>query len=119
MTSPDDGNKDQKTSRFLRTASFWALVILIPLAIFQVMETSRQLERELTYTEFREQLEGDNVRSVTFSETRKVEGELRTPLQVDGQPVDQFHTLLPMEASQELIDQLEALGVEVKAEETV
>jgi len=117
-TKPDDGNKDQKPGRFLRTASFWALVILIPLAIFQVMETSRQLERELTYTEFREQMEGDNIRSVTFTEGRKVEGELRTPMQVDGQPIDQFHTLLPTEASQELIEALEAAGVKVSAEET-
>jgi len=117
ITKPDDGSKEQKTGRFLRTASFWALVILIPLAIFQVMDTSRQLERELTYTEFREQLEAENINSVTFSEGRKVEGELMTPLQVDGQPIYQFHTLLPTEASQELLDVLEAAGVEVKAEE--
>ena len=118
MTNPDDGQRDQKAGRFLRTASFWALVILIPLAIFQVMDTSRQVERELTYTEFRQQLEADNVRSVTFSEGRKVEGELRTPLQVDGQPVDRFHTLLLAEASQDLVNELEAAGVELNAEET-
>ncbi|MDP2471826.1 MAG: ATP-dependent zinc metalloprotease FtsH [Candidatus Palauibacterales bacterium] len=117
-TNQNDGNKDQKAGRFLRTASFWALVILIPLAIFQVMETSRQLQKELTYTEFREQLDGDNIKSATFTEGRKIEGELRTPMQVDGQPIDQFHTLLPTEASQDLIDQLETAGVEVKAEET-
>ncbi len=117
ITKPDDGSKEQKTGRFLRTASFWALVILIPLAIFQVMDTSRQVQRELTYTEFREQLEAENINSVTFSELRKVEGELVTPLQVDGQPIYQFHTLLPTEASQELLDVLEAAGVEVKAEE--
>ena len=117
ITKPDDGSKEQKTGRFLRTASFWALVILIPLAIFQVMDTSRQVQRELTYTEFREQLEAENINSVTFSEGRKVEGELVTPLQVDGQPIYQFHTLLPTEASQELLDVLEVAGVEVKAEE--
>jgi len=117
ITKPDDGSKEQKPGRFLRTASFWALVILIPLAIFQVMDTSRQLQRELTYTEFREQLEAGNINSVTFSEGRKVEGELVTPLQVDGQPIYQFHTLLPTEASQELLDVLEVAGVEVKAEE--
>ena len=75
------------------------------------------MQRELTYTEFREQLDAENVRTVTFTEGRKVEGELRAPLQVDGQPVSQFHTLLPTEASQELIDGLEASGVEVRAEE--
>jgi len=117
ITNPDDGDKEQKTKRFLRTASFWALVILIPLAIFQVMDTSRQVARELTYTEFRQQLEAQNITSVTFSEGRKVEGEFKTSLQMDGQPIDQFHTLLPTDASQELLDDLQAAGVEVKAEE--
>ena len=69
ITKPDDGSKEQKTGRFMRTASFWALVILIPLAIFQVMDTSRQLERELTYTEFREQLEAENINSVSWLTT--------------------------------------------------
>ena len=117
IANPDDGNKEEKTKRFLRTASFWALVILIPLAIFQVMDTSRQVARELTYTEFRQQVEAQNITSVTFSEGRKVEGELKTPLQMDGQPIGQFHTLLPTDASQELLDDLEAAGVEVTAEE--
>ena len=48
-------------TRFLRTASFWALIVLIPLAIFQVMDTSRQVEKDLTYSEFRAQLDADNV----------------------------------------------------------
>jgi cell division protease FtsH len=118
MTNPDDGRKDQKTGRFLRTASFWALVILIPFVIFQVMDTSRQLERELSYTEFRQQLEAENIVSVTFTEGREVEGELRTSLQLDGVAVDRFTTRLPTEASQELLDALEAVGAEIKAEET-
>jgi cell division protease FtsH len=118
MTNPEDGRKDQRTGRFLRTASFWALVILIPLAIFQVMDTSRQVDEELSYTEFRQQLEDENISSVTFTEGRKLEGELKRSLQVDGTAVDRFHTLLPTEASQELLDSMETAGVEVSAEET-
>jgi cell division protease FtsH len=118
MTNPEDGRKDQRTGRFLRTASFWALVILIPLAIFQVMDTSRQVDEELSYTEFRQQLEDENISSVTFAEGPKLEGELKRSLQVDGTAVDRFHTLLPTEASQELLDSMETAGVEVSAEET-
>jgi cell division protease FtsH len=104
-------------TRFLRTASFWALIVLIPLAIFQVMDTSRQVEKDLTYSEFRAQLDADNVVRVTITEGVKVEGELRRPLQESGVDVDRFHTLLPTEASQDLLDRLEEKGVEVEAKE--
>ena len=104
-------------TRFLRTASFWALIVLIPLAIFQVMDTSRQVEKDLTYSEFRAQLDADNVVRVTITEGVKVEGELRRPLQESGIDVDRFNTLLPTEASQDLLDRLEEKGVEVEAKE--
>jgi cell division protease FtsH len=118
MKQQENGKGDQKATRFLRTASFWALIILIPLAIFQVMDSSRELEKELTYSEFREQLTAENVLRVTFTEGRKIDGELKTPVQEGGASVTKFHTLLPTEASQELLDQLEASGVETNAEES-
>jgi cell division protease FtsH len=118
MTQPEKDRGNQKATRFLRTASFWALIILIPLAIYQMMEAGRQVEKELSYSEFRGQLAADNILQVTFSETRKVEGELKTPLQERGASVTRFRTLLPMEASQELLDQLEEAGVETEAKES-
>jgi cell division protease FtsH len=118
MTQPEKDRGNQKATRFLRTASFWALIILIPLAIYQMMEAGRQVEKELSYSEFRGQLAADNILRVTFSETRKVEGELKTPLQERGASVTRFRTLLPMEASQELLDQLEEAGVETEAKES-
>ena len=58
MKQIDDKNSNAGgPARFLRTASFWALIVLIPLAIFQVMDTSRQVEKELTYSEFKAQLD--------------------------------------------------------------
>ncbi len=90
---------------------------MIPLAIFQVMDTSRQVEKDLTYSEFRAQLEADNIMRVTITEGIKVEGELRRPLQESGVDIDQFNTLLPTEASQDLLDRLEEKGVEVEAKE--
>jgi cell division protease FtsH len=117
MKQPDKKDATGGPTRFLRTASFWALIVLIPLAIFQVMDTSRQVEKDLTYSEFRAQLEADNLMRVTITEGVKVEGELRRPLQESGVEIDQFNTLLPTEASQELLDRLEEKGVEVEAKE--
>ena len=117
MKQPDKKDSTSGPTRFLRTASFWALIVLIPLAIFQVMDTSRQVEKDLTYSEFRAQLDADNVVRVTITEGTKVEGELRRPLQENGVDIDQFNTLLPTEASQDLLDRLEEKGVEVEAKE--
>ena len=118
MKQTDDKNSNAGgPARFLRTASFWALIVLIPLAIFQVMDTSRQLEKELTYSEFKAQLDADNVMKITISEGVRVEGELRRPLQENGMEIANFNTLLPTEASQELLDRLEERGVEVEAKE--
>jgi cell division protease FtsH len=117
MKKPDKKDTASGPARFLRTASFWALIVLIPLAIFQVMDTSRQVEKDLTYSEFRAQLEADNIVRVTITEGIKVEGELRRPLQESGVDIDQFNTLLPTEASQDLLDRLEEKGVEVEAKE--
>ena len=117
MKQPDKKDSTSGPTRFLRTASFWALIVLIPLAIFQVMDTSRQVEKDLTYSEFRAQLDADNVVRVTITEGTKVEGELRRPLQESGVDIDRFNTLLPTEASQDLLDRLEEKGVEVEAKE--
>ncbi|MBK5097785.1 MAG: ATP-dependent zinc metalloprotease FtsH [Gemmatimonadetes bacterium] len=117
MKQPDKKDSTSGPTRFLRTASFWALIVLIPLAIFQVMDTSRQVEKDLTYSEFRAQLDADNVVRVTITEGIKVEGELRRPLQESGVDIDRFNTLLPTEASQDLLDRLEEKGVEVEAKE--
>jgi cell division protease FtsH len=117
MKQPEKKDTTAGPTRFLRTASFWALIVLIPLAIFQVMDTSRQVEKDLTYSEFRAQLDADNVMRVTITEGVRVEGELRRPLQESGVDIDRFNTLLPTEASQDLLDRLEEKGVEVEAKE--
>jgi cell division protease FtsH len=103
-------------NRFLRTASFWALIVLIPLLIFQLMNSNREAQQELTYSEFRAQVTGGNVESVTIQEGRKLEGILRSSIEKDGVQVEKFHTLLPFEADKALIDELEEAGVQSQGE---
>jgi len=88
------------------------------MAIFQVMNSSKQAEGELNYTEFREQLAADNLESVTIVDGQTIEGELRSPIQSGGASVGRFRTLLPMEATQELLDELQESGVVTSAEES-
>ncbi len=103
-------------NRFLRTASFWALIVLIPLLIFQLMNSNREAQQELTYSEFRAQVEGGNVESVTIQEGRKLKGILRSSIEKSGAQVEKFHTLLPFEADKALLDELEEAGVQSQGE---
>ncbi len=119
MQKPTNGPENMdggRMNRFLRTASFWALIVLIPLLIFQLMNSNREAQQELTYSEFRAQVTGGNVESVTIQEGRKLEGILRSSIEKDGVQVEEFHTLLPFEADKALIDELEEAGVQSQGE---
>ncbi|HSM07690.1 MAG TPA: ATP-dependent zinc metalloprotease FtsH [Gemmatimonadota bacterium] len=116
--SDDDKSPNQNLGRYLRAASFWVLIFLIPLAIYELMGTTREAEKELTYTEFSEQLASDNISSVTIIEGRHIEGVLKTPLQERGQSASNFTTLLPTEATEELLTRFEQAGVDVEAQES-
>ncbi len=115
---PEKKEQDGRVNRALRAASFWALIVLIPLAIFQLMNSSREAQQELTYTEFYEQLANGNLASVTIRDAVRVEGVLKSPLQRDQAEILNFHTLLPSEAGEELLTVLREADVETKAEET-
>ena len=115
---PEDTGGPSRLSQRLRTVSFWLLMILIPLAILQFMSGARQEEQELSYTEFIAQLRAENIQELTIREGLKVEGALKRPVQQsEGEAMTHFRTLLPAEASQELLDEMGALGVEITAEE--
>jgi cell division protease FtsH len=114
---PEDGPGASRMSQRLRTVSFWLLMILIPIAIMQFMSGARAESEELSYSEFVAQLRAENIQKVTIREGLKVEGELKRAVQSDGEEVTRFRTLLPAEASQELLDDLGAAGVEITAEE--
>ena len=116
--SDDDKGTSQSFGRYLRAASFWVLIFLIPLAIYELMGTTREAEKELTYTEFSEQLSSGNISSVTIIEGRRVEGVLKTPLRERGQSASNFVTLLPTEATEELLARFEQARVDVEAKES-
>ena len=90
----DEGRDPGRTNRLVRTVSFWALVLLVPLFILQIMNSSRQAETELTYTEFREHLQNENISDVTIIDGKWIEGSLLAPVQKNGQPVSNFTSLL-------------------------
>jgi cell division protease FtsH len=104
-------------NRFSRTATFWALLILIPLLLFQLAGPRRDQPAEFSYTEFRQQLDEANILEITMVEGERVEGALRTPITVEEREVREFWARLPIRDSEQLLARLEEQGVIIRAAE--
>jgi cell division protease FtsH len=106
-----------RMGRFSRTASFWILIILIPLLIVNVMSPRQRDAAELWYTDFSRQLNDDNVAEVTVIDGKRIEGELKQPILQEGEQVREFWTTLPIRDSEQVLALLEERGVMIKGAE--
>ena len=113
LRTPDDGSKMTRVSR---TGAFWLLLVLVAALLVQLMRGQEEAAIEFTYTEFRTQLDADNLLEVTVVESRRIEGELRAPRMEDGREFQSFTTMLPGEISPELLADLEQHDVEISGQ---
>ena len=116
---PDSADPRGRMSKLLRTASFWALIILIPVAYLQFTGVNRGRESRLTYTEFREQLAQRNVSSLEVRlGTGEVKGQFKAPVlsgSTDQNETSGFNLLLPTrEMGEELQAELLDAGVAIE-----
>ncbi len=103
-------------TRFSKTGAFWLLLVLMTALAIQYMKGQDETSIELSYTEFKAQLGADNILEVTIVESRRVEGQLRTPRIEDDQEYQNFTTMLPGEVTAELLADLEQRDVEISGE---
>ena len=113
LRTPDDGSKMTRVSR---TGAFWLLLVLMAALLVQLMRGPEDAVIEFTYTEFRAQLDADNILEVTVVESRRIEGELRAPRIEEGSEFQNFVTMLPGEISDELLADLEQQDVEISGQ---
>ena len=110
IRTPNDGSR---LNRFSRTGAFWLLLVLMTVLAFQFMRGQEQGAIEFSYTEFKSQLDADNILEVTIVESRMIEGELRAPRIEEGQEFQQFTVMLPGEITAELLAELEQHEIEI------
>ena len=113
LRTPDDGSKMTRVSR---TGAFWLLLVLMAALLVQLMRGQEDAVIEFTYTEFKAQLDADNILEVTVVESRRIEGELRAPRIEEGNEFQNFVTMLPGEISDELLADLEQQDVEISGQ---
>ncbi|HIF08181.1 MAG TPA: ATP-dependent metallopeptidase FtsH/Yme1/Tma family protein, partial [Gemmatimonadetes bacterium] len=103
-------------TRFSKTGAFWLLLVLMTALAIQYMKGQDETSIELSYTEFKAQLGADNILEVTIVESRRIEGQLRTPRIEDDQEYQNFTTMLPGEVTAELLADLEQRDVEISGQ---
>jgi cell division protease FtsH len=114
--NPNRGEPGGRWARMSRSLAFWALIILVPLIIIQLLGSGRRNVQELTYTELLHELEQGNVLKVSVIDGKEIEGELRAPIGSAGQTTREFWTQLPVWHSEDLLKRLEDSGVTIGAE---
>ncbi len=112
---PQDPSEN-KWARLSRTASFWILLVLVPLLLLNLFRTPEEPRYEFTYTDFRAELAEGNIHSVKVIQGVEVEGEFRDPVTREGEDYTHFETNLPGEITESLLAELENQGVIIRAE---
>jgi cell division protease FtsH len=114
--NPKD-KKDVGFSRFSKTLAFWALIVMVPIALVQLSGARSEQSPEVDYTRYRAELARDNIARVTIQAGKTVQGEFRSPSPVKGSEVKGFTTRLPMENSEAEVEALQAKGVTIQAQD--
>ncbi|MBA3585815.1 MAG: ATP-dependent metallopeptidase FtsH/Yme1/Tma family protein, partial [Gemmatimonadetes bacterium] len=108
-----------KFSSLSKSLALWLLIILLPLTVYQLLMPREQTRVEIKYSVFAEQLESENVASVTFTQ-KELNGRLRKPARITtengARAYTEFHTVLPFE-DPDLVDRMQKRGVELEARE--
>src|SRR5579859_604993 len=107
-------------SRTLRTVSFWALLLIGSVALVQLAANRRQESAEISYSDFSQQLDGQNVAAVELTsdgQTVTGKGDFRRAINVKGHDVEHFTTTLPFVPDPKWIETLKASNVAVTAKE--
>jgi len=114
---PKSPKKDVNWGRLSKTLSFWLLILLIPVALIQLSGARSDQAPLITYTQYRSELDRDNIRKVKIQAGKYVQGDFKTPVPYDGRNVPKFNVRLPMENAQAEVDSLSKRGVIIEAED--
>ena len=63
-----------------KNLALWALVALLGLALYQLMDRQRGASQEFSYSEFSKQLDAGNIARVEVYDGRLIKGEFRIPV---------------------------------------
>ncbi len=98
-----------------RNLVFWMLIILIPIAFYHMIAANRDAAEEVSYSQFKSELDRNNIAEVEITSGKFVRGEFKRPITVESRPVERFSVILPIQDSEDFLSRLEARNVPIRA----
>jgi cell division protease FtsH len=90
---------------------------LVPVAIIQFSGKGSDAAPEISYSQYDQELQRNNVDKVTIQAGRLLTGDFKQKVGVKGHQVQKFRSLLPTENSSDEITRLREHGVQIQAED--
>src|ERR1700704_4881574 len=103
---PKNNKKEFSWGRFSKTLSFWILILLIPVVLIQLSGSKNESTKTITYTQYRDALERNNISAVKITGGKVVTGAFKAPENVAGTVVKNFTVRLPVENSEIEVEKL-------------
>ncbi len=102
-----------------KTLALWVLLILIPVVFISYSGGGSDAAPTISYTQYGQELDRDNVKKVTIQGGRAIVGEFKEPITVaaGGKAVSKFNTRLPVDNSAEEVARLRNHNVQIDAED--
>src|SRR5438046_6551627 len=104
-------------ARVLRTLSCWALGIGGTIALVQFAAGRREATADLNYTQFSEQLDQGNVKSLEIVGRQEIRGDFQRPVTIQGKSAPHFTVMLPFETDPTWVNGVRTKGVEITGKE--
>src|SRR5262245_692591 len=114
---PPKNKKEFSWGRFSKTLSFWILILLIPVVLIQLSGSKADSSKTISYTQYNDALERDNIQRVTIVAGKTVNGTFKARENVGGQDIKNFTVRLPVENSEAEVAKLNAKGVQIDAKD--
>jgi cell division protease FtsH len=115
---PPKNKKEFSWGRFSKTLSFWILILLIPVVLIRLTGAKSDAAQTITYTQYRDALERDNIASAQIVAGKTVNGMFKARETIGGKAdVKAFTVRLPVENSELEVEKLNAKGVQIDAKD--
>ncbi|HXD47427.1 MAG TPA: ATP-dependent zinc metalloprotease FtsH [Gemmatimonadaceae bacterium] len=114
---PPKNKKEFSWGRFSKTLSFWILILLIPVVLIQLSGAKADASKTISYTQYRQELNDNNIAKVTITAGKTVNGSLRQHVTIGTEDVKNFSVRLPVENSENEVAALNAHNVAIDAKD--
>ena len=113
---PPKNKRDFNWGRASKSIAFWALLLLIPVALIQISTSRNGESPAIAYNpQYQHELTRGNIKKVTIREGKYIQGEFTSPVLVEGRAVSRFTVQLPAKDSEKEIETLVARNVRIES----